>query len=111
MHVAPITSHFASLASSEVIRGRASRRVFACRLSHRRNRTRVESDAETGIDHRLLLLTRSDCDTSHITRLERLAVHEQLALLVDLDLVFIDRLALAALLARGRFLPHGEAAG
>jgi hypothetical protein len=39
MHVAHITSHFASLDYSEVIRGRAIRFLFAARLSHRCNRS------------------------------------------------------------------------
>jgi hypothetical protein len=40
MHVAHITSHFASLDYPEVIRGRAIRRIFVAALSHRCNRSR-----------------------------------------------------------------------
>jgi hypothetical protein len=42
MHVAHITSHFASLDYSEVIRGAAERSHFAARVSHRRNRSSAD---------------------------------------------------------------------
>jgi hypothetical protein len=43
MHVAHITSHFASLDYSEVIRGLATDPHLATRVSHRCNRSRAET--------------------------------------------------------------------
>jgi hypothetical protein len=53
MHVAHITSHFASLDYMEVIRVRAIRSIFATRLSHRCNsgaRSRDKGAASMAID-------------------------------------------------------------
>jgi hypothetical protein len=50
MHVAHITSHFASLDYMEVIRVRAIRSIFATRLSHRCNRGARSRDDKSRID-------------------------------------------------------------
>src|SRR5688500_16751830 len=107
MHVAHITSHFASLDYMEVIRARAIRSLFATRLSHRCNRGARSREEEE--PHRWRSVRLDDMqDVMEVTsaRSHRLAVDRHLAAFADFDLERVDRLAIGALLARRIGLQH-----
>src|SRR5690606_26499686 len=67
MHVAHITSHFASLDYWQVIRGGAQRRIFVAALSHRCNRSREKNRAgDPSIARRGVACESDDADATYI---------------------------------------------